>query len=53
MMVACLVDWLDKKQLAEKDEFNAKQKELGGVVNPIMMVACLVEEVVQSACREG
>merc|ERR1712166_615606 len=31
------LDWLDKNQLAEKDEFEAKQKELGGVVNPIMM----------------
>jgi len=30
-------DWLDKNQLAEKDEFEAKQKELEGVVNPIMM----------------
>merc|ERR1711871_1385488 len=29
--------WLDKNQLAEKDEFEAKQKELEGVVNPIMM----------------
>jgi len=32
-----LLDWLDKNQLAEKDEFEAKQKELEGVVNPIMM----------------
>merc|ERR1712051_706666 len=31
------LDWLDKNQLAEKDEFGAKQKELEGVVNPIMM----------------
>merc|ERR1712195_334871 len=30
-------DWLDKNQLAEKDEFEAKQKEIEGVVNPIMM----------------
>ena len=29
--------WLDKNQLAEKDEFETKQKELEGVVNPIMM----------------
>merc|ERR1712012_747149 len=29
--------WLDKNQLAEKDEFEGKQKELEGVVNPIMM----------------
>merc|ERR1711939_375762 len=28
------LDWLDKNQLAEKDEFEAKQKELEGVVNP-------------------
>eukprot|EP00441_Pelagodinium_beii_P042199 CAMPEP_0197645266 /NCGR_PEP_ID=MMETSP1338-20131121/18327_1 /TAXON_ID=43686 ORGANISM="Pelagodinium beii, Strain RCC1491" /NCGR_SAMPLE_ID=MMETSP1338 /ASSEMBLY_ACC=CAM_ASM_000754 /LENGTH=54 /DNA_ID=CAMNT_0043218775 /DNA_START=1 /DNA_END=161 /DNA_ORIENTATION=- len=25
------LDWLDKNQLAEKDEFEAKQKELEGV----------------------
>merc|ERR1719337_13327 len=31
------IDWLEKNQLAEKDEFEAKQKELEGVVNPIMM----------------
>merc|ERR1712060_145655 len=31
------LDWLDKNQLAEKDEFEAKQKGLEGVVNPIMM----------------
>jgi len=31
------LDWLDKNQLAEKDEFDAKQKEVEGIVNPIMM----------------
>merc|ERR1719482_473703 len=31
------LDWLDKNQLAEKEEFESKQKELEGVVNPIMM----------------
>merc|ERR1712230_285086 len=31
------LDWLDKNQLAEKDEFESRQKELEGVVNPIMM----------------
>merc|ERR1712087_507376 len=31
------LDWLDKNQLFEKDEFEAKQKEVEGVVNPIMM----------------
>merc|ERR1712039_84670 len=31
------LDWLDKNQLAEADEFDAKQKEVEGVVNPIMM----------------
>merc|ERR1712048_759623 len=31
------LDWLDKNQLAEKDEFEAKQKEIEGIVNPIMM----------------
>jgi len=31
------LDWLDKNQLAEKDEFEAKQKELEGTINPIMM----------------
>jgi len=31
------LDWLDKNQMAEKDEFDAKQKELEAVVNPVMM----------------
>jgi L1 cell adhesion molecule like protein len=31
------LDWLDKNQLAEKEEFEAKQKELEGIINPIMM----------------
>ena len=31
------IKWLDKNQLAEKVEFESKQKELKGVVNPIMM----------------
>merc|ERR1711939_811480 len=31
------LDWLDKNQLAEADEFEAKQKEVEGIVNPIMM----------------
>ena len=31
------LDWLDKNQLAEKDEFETKQKEVEGIVNPIMM----------------
>merc|ERR1712154_734809 len=31
------LDWLDKNQLAEKDEFEGKQKELEGIVNPVMM----------------
>ena len=31
------LDWLDRNQMAEKDEFDAKQKELEAVVNPIMM----------------
>merc|ERR1719310_2687001 len=29
--------WLDANQTAEKEEFEAKQKELEGVCNPIMM----------------
>merc|ERR1712028_204632 len=41
------LDWLDKNQMAEKDEFEAKQKELEGVVNPIMM------KVYQAAGGEG
>merc|ERR1712166_966035 len=41
------IGWLDKNQLAEKDEFEAKQKELEGVVNPIMM------KVYQAAGGEG
>jgi len=31
------LDWLDKNQLAEKDEYDHHQKELEGVANPIMM----------------
>merc|ERR1712019_303973 len=31
------LDWLDKNQMAEKDEFEAQQKEIEGIVNPIMM----------------
>jgi L1 cell adhesion molecule like protein len=31
------LSWLDKNQLAGKDEFEAKQKELEAVVNPIMI----------------
>merc|ERR550514_117656 len=31
------LDWLDRNQMAESDEFEAKQKELEGIVNPIMM----------------
>lgn len=31
------LDWLDRNQLAETDEFEGKQKELEGVCNPIMM----------------
>jgi len=32
-----VLQWLDGNQLAEKEEFDAKQKELEGVANPIMM----------------
>jgi len=31
------LDWLDRNQLAEKDEFEAKHKELEDIVKPIMM----------------
>merc|ERR1712224_1154794 len=31
------LDWLDKNQLAEADEFEAKQKEIEAIANPIMM----------------
>ena len=30
------LDWLKENQRAEKDEFEAKQKELEGVMDPIM-----------------
>jgi len=45
------LDWLDKNQLAEKDEFQAKQKELEGVAGgrrqnqPEVAVPLLVEVV--------
>jgi len=31
------LEWLDKNQMAEKDEFEAKQKEIEAIANPIMM----------------
>jgi len=31
------LDWLEKNQMAEKEEFEAKQKEVEGIANPIMM----------------
>merc|ERR1711881_408314 len=31
------LDWLDKNQMAGKDGFEAKQKEIEAIVNPIMM----------------
>merc|ERR1712176_1290788 len=31
------LEWLDKNQLAEKEEFDAKQKEVEAIANPIMM----------------
>merc|ERR1712078_532484 len=33
------ISWLDANQMAEKDEFDAKQKELEAIANPIMMKA--------------
>jgi heat shock 70kDa protein 1/2/6/8 len=32
-----VVEWLDNNQMATKDEYESKQKELEGVANPIMM----------------
>ncbi|CAE8650711.1 unnamed protein product [Polarella glacialis] len=31
------IQWIEKNQLAEKDEFEAKQKELEAIVNPVMV----------------
>lgn len=31
------LDWIDRNQLAEKEEYEEKQKEIEAVVNPIMM----------------
>merc|ERR1719265_1782295 len=31
------LDWLERNQMAETEEFEAKQKEFEGIVNPIMM----------------
>merc|ERR1711862_518466 len=44
------LDWLDKNQLAEKDEFEGKQKELEGIVNPIMMKVTRQQAEVLAAC---
>lgn len=35
-VVDTTVEWLDKNQTAEKEEFEYQQKEIEGVVNPIM-----------------
>ena len=35
--VKAAIDWLDHNQTAEKDEYDAKVKELEGVVQPIMV----------------
>ncbi|KAB7500284.1 hypothetical protein Anas_14305 [Armadillidium nasatum] len=37
-MTSCneTIKWLDQNQLAEKEEFQHKQKELEGIVNPII-----------------
>ena len=32
-----VLDWLDKNQLGEKDGIETKQKELEGIITPIMM----------------
>ena len=32
------LDWLDKNQLGEKDEFEAKQKDLEAIANPILVI---------------
>jgi len=32
-----VIDWLDHNQMAEKEEYEAKLKELEGIVQPIMM----------------
>nr|P41753.1 RecName: Full=Heat shock 70 kDa protein [Achlya klebsiana]AAA17562.1 heat shock protein 70 [Achlya klebsiana] len=34
--VTDIINWLDHNQSAEKEEFEAKQKELEGIANPIM-----------------
>merc|ERR1719440_2111371 len=31
------LDWLERNQMAETEEFEAQQKELEGIINPIMM----------------
>ncbi|KAF4669117.1 70-kilodalton heat shock protein [Perkinsus olseni] len=41
------LSWLDRNQLGEKEEFEAKQKEVEAVVNPIMM------KVYQGAAGQG
>eukprot|EP00397_Hematodinium_sp_SG-2012_P025695 GEMP01026864.1.p1 GENE.GEMP01026864.1~~GEMP01026864.1.p1 ORF type:complete len:648 (-),score=168.04 GEMP01026864.1:336-2279(-) len=41
------LDWLEKNQMAETDEFEAKQKDLEAIVNPIMM------KVYQASGGEG
>ena len=40
MVVQETLDWLDKNQLAMKDEFETKQEEPESVVNPILSKIC-------------
>lgn len=47
------LDWLDMNQLAEKDEFVAKQNELESVSNPIMMKVYQAADTVEELQPEG
>ncbi len=42
-----IIKWLDSNQLADKEEFEHKQKELEGVCNPIITKLYQVNSVVQ------
>merc|ERR1712224_612332 len=54
-----VISWLESNQMAEKEEYEAKQKELEGIVNPILQTsaaaACLeaCQVVCQVVCQEA
>merc|ERR1712146_156506 len=47
------LSWLEGNQMAEKEEFEHKRKEVEGICTPIIMLCTLKEEVAWVACLEA